>query len=138
MKSSKTDKLFEKAEAFRQKSRYSESLELFNQALKAYTSSRNFSKVMECQLSTGDVCRMIGDFDRAEKSYTAAIKTAMKIHDAPSLADAQIGIGLSLRARGEWEKALKMISSAMDFYQSTGDKHGIAFSLWATAGSLRI
>ncbi len=138
MKSSETDKLFAQAETLRQKSRYTESLAFLKQALKLYASSRDSIGVMECHLSTGDVCRMIGDFDSAVKSYTAAIKTAKKLHDISAIADAEAGIGLSLRAKGDWKKALKMISSAMDYYQSMDDKQGIAFSLWATAGTLRI
>jgi len=76
MKSSETDKLFEKAETLRQKSRYTEALDLYKQALKAYTSSRDYNGALECLLSTGDVYRMTGDFDRAEKSYISAVKTA--------------------------------------------------------------
>jgi len=106
MKSLETDKLFEKAETLRQKSRYAESLDLYKQTLKVYTSSRDLSGILQCQLSTGDVCRMIGNFDRAAKAYTAAIKTATKIYDIAAIADAEIGIGLSLRAKGDWKKAL--------------------------------
>ena len=131
MKSSETDKLFAQAETLRQHSRYTESLAVFKEALKLYTSSGDFIGVMECHLSTGDVCRMTGDFDRAVKSYTAGIKTARKLHDISAIADAEAGIGLSLRAKGDWKTALKMISSAMDYYQSMDDKQGIAFSLWA-------
>jgi tetratricopeptide (TPR) repeat protein len=89
MKSLETDKLFEKAESFRQKSRYAEALGLYKQALKSYTSSRDLSGIMQCQLSTGDVCRMIGDFDGAEKAYAAAIKTARKTYDISAIADAE-------------------------------------------------
>ena len=121
MNCSKTDKLFERAEELRQKSHYRKSLALLRNALKSYVSSKSLEGVTNCQLSIGDVHRMIGDFDSAEQSYFAALTTGRKSDDKVTIADAQLNIGLSLRGKGDWRNALQMSKDALTFYRKIKD-----------------
>lgn len=138
MTSSETAVLFKKGEELKQKSRYQESLALFKKAFQGFRSCKDVGGMLECTLSIGDVYRMIGNFDAAEKSYIHAIDIATAMNDTVSLADAQAGLGLSLRGKGDWKNSLKMFGDALKCYRKNGDRHGIAFILWATAGALRI
>lgn len=138
MTSSETAVLFKKAEELKQKSRYQESLDLFGKALQGFRACKDVGGMLECTLSIGDVYRMIGNFDAAEKSYIHAIEMGTAMDDAVSLSDAKTGLGLSLRGKGDWENALTMFKDALKFYKKNRDRHGVAFILWATAGALRI
>lgn len=86
-------------------------------------------------LSLGDTYRMVGDFNLAVKSYTNAVEIAKQIRDPITLADARVGLGLSLRAMGKWKDAIKLIREAKKTYRRKGDRQGLAFTLWAEAGT---
>lgn len=89
-------------------------------------------------LSLGDTYRMTGDFGLAAKNYSQAIDLARKHRMTTWLADARVGLGLSLRALGRWNEALKLIRESARTYSRADDLEGVAFSLWAEAGALRI
>lgn len=136
--SSALDSLYERAENFRGKSRYHQSLRTFRKALVGYASLRDIFGMYQCNLSLGGVYRMIGKFDHAQTAYLQAIELAKQMKSSIKAADAKVGLGLSLRAQGNWQKALVLIRGAKRTYEACEDIQGIAFSLWAEAGALRI
>jgi tetratricopeptide (TPR) repeat protein len=137
-KSLEIDNIFYHGEKLREKSFYPESLRLFKKALQGYTKICDRDGIFYCMLSLGDTYRMVGNFDLAAKSYANAIELAKKIKDPIKAADAKVGLGLSLRAEGKWKEAIKLIRESRKTYQRKGDSHGLAFTLWAEAGALRI
>jgi tetratricopeptide (TPR) repeat protein len=137
-KSLEIDNIFYHAEKLREKSFYPESLRLFKKALQGYTKICDRDGIFHCMLSLGDTYRMVGNFDLAAKSYANAIELAKKIKDSIKAADAKVGLGLSVRAEGKWKEAIKLIRESRRVYQRKGDNQGLAFTLWAEAGALRI
>jgi tetratricopeptide (TPR) repeat protein len=130
--------IFQRAEKLREQSLYPESIKLFRKALQNYKNQRDALGILHCSLSLGDTYRMIGNFDLASRHYTYSIECAKKIHAPLAVPDAQVGLGLSQRAQGKWEDALKLIRKARKTYKKYADKEGTAFTLWAEAGALRI
>jgi tetratricopeptide (TPR) repeat protein len=135
---SETHRQFKKAELLRQKSRYGESLAFFRKALSGYRALRAPQGVLDCRMSIGDVHRMIGNYDLAEKSYSAAAAVAKNTEDIMAAADADTNIALCMRGRGDWKHALPLLQKTLAFYEKNGDRQATAFSLWAIAGTLRI
>jgi len=132
-----TADLFEKAEKLKEKSLYPQALKLFQKTLIAYREADDPSGIFHSLTSLGDTYRMTGRFDLAADRYSEAVETAGKINPV-LVADAKVGLGLSLRAQGQWSNALKLIRQSKAFYQKKDDDEGIAFTLWAEAGALRI
>lgn len=81
---------------------------------------------------------MTGKFVRAAEMYTKAVSVAREIHSPDMAADARIGLALSLRAQCMWRQAWKLIKMSKKRYATNQDNHGLAFALWAEAGTLRI
>ncbi len=138
MKLPDPDKILQSAEYLRERSQYRKSLALFKKAMRGFSVLSDQDGLLECQLSIGDLNRMIGDFEAAAVSYAAAINTGRKIRNPHAVSDAKTGMGLSLRGTGDWKHALKYLSESHRFYQNKKDVQGTAFSLWAIAGTLRI
>ena len=137
-KSQETNNIISRAEELRDKAFYPQSLRLFNQALKSLTKTRDFEGIYHCLLASGDLYRMIGNFDLAAENYTDAIEVALSLKSSVKVADAKVGLGLSFRAQGKWREAIKLIGESKRIYKNKNDIHGIAFTLWAEAGALRI
>jgi tetratricopeptide (TPR) repeat protein len=137
-KSSETDSIFCHAERLRERSFYPQSLRLFKKALQGYIKTGDHDGIFYCLFSLGDTYRMVGDFDLAAKSYAGIIELAKKTRASIKVADAKVGLGLSLRAQGKWKEAIKFIRESRRIYKGKGDSQGIAFALWAEAGALRI
>ena len=137
-KSLEIDKILHHAEKLKEKSFYPQSLRLFKKALLGYTKICDHDGILHCILSLGDTYRMVGNFDLAAKSYMDAIEYAEKIKALIQVADSKVGLGLSLRALGKWKDAIKLIRESRRTYQKKRDSQGIAFTLWAEAGALRI
>jgi tetratricopeptide (TPR) repeat protein len=113
-------------------------MKLFKEALQKYANQSDTKGMLRCMLSLGDTYRMTGDFRLASRNYSQAIELAKKHRESIWVADARIGLGLSLRALGRWKDALKLIRESAQIYRRTDDLEGLAFSLWAEAGALRI
>jgi tetratricopeptide (TPR) repeat protein len=135
---SKIYELIGKAEALRQKSRYREALAVFKKAAAQARKIQDAGGLLDSSMAAGDVCRIIGDFDRAVEYYTEALEICEGLCNELTSADALVGLGLSYRAVGMWQKAVRLIVRARKIYMAAGDKKGLAFALWAEAGSLRI
>jgi tetratricopeptide (TPR) repeat protein len=95
-------------------------------------------RVGRCLLSIGDTFRMTGNFSHACDAYSEAISVSRLRRDNLLRADATVGLGLSRRALGEWEEALKLFSRANETYLRKSDKEGIAFTFWAMGGAFRV
>lgn len=137
-KSQEIDSILSRAEELREKSHYQQSLKLFKDALKNLAKMKDFDGMYRCTLASGDLYRMTGDFDLAAASYREAIDAARSLRSPVKVADAKVGFGLSLRAQGKWREAIKLIGESKGIYKKREDAHGIAFTLWAEAGALRI
>jgi tetratricopeptide (TPR) repeat protein len=133
-----SDTLFEKAEDLRRASRYREAIAAYRKALMRYRRENNGESTLSCLLALGDTLRMTGDFSGARDAYAEALLLA-KAGKKPLLrADAAVGIGLSVRALGEWKEALALFGEARKVYEKASDGEGLAFLLWAEAGAFRV
>jgi tetratricopeptide (TPR) repeat protein len=132
------ESLIERAEKLKEKSLYHQSLNLFKKAFHRYKKKCDTQGILRCMLALGDIYRMSGNFDLAAANYSEAINLAKKHKKQTWLSDAKIGLGLSLRAQGKWRESIKLIRESERAYNKQGDREGIAFSLWAEAGALRI
>lgn len=138
MNYSETETLFRRAEQLKEDNQYREALLYFKKALRQYGSEMNNEGRLLCQLAIGDIYRMTGDFEKSGQYYEDAIETGKTSELKSYMFDAEMGLGLSQRARGEWRNAMKLFNKAFAFYKKRNDSHGIAFCLWAIAGTLRI
>ncbi|RJQ39229.1 MAG: tetratricopeptide repeat protein, partial [Nitrospiraceae bacterium] len=102
------DSSFHKAEKFKSSARYKDALLLFKRAKRAYEKDNIVEGRLRCLMSIGDIYRMTGKFELAEKNYSEAVKISSKIKDKTTAADAAVGLGLSARGLGRWKEALKI------------------------------
>jgi tetratricopeptide (TPR) repeat protein len=137
-KSQATIKIFNKAESLRKKCQYKESLSFFRKALKRYATLNDSAGLFRCHAAIGDVYRMIGNFSLAADNYLAAINVSNSEDYDVKRADAEVGLGLSMRALGNWKDALFHINKSKKYYIKKNDTEGLAFTLWAEAGTYRI
>jgi tetratricopeptide (TPR) repeat protein len=129
-----TSEGLEQAEKLRLQSKYHDALVLLKRILK---SARGDERI-RCLMELGDTSRMTGRFDLAEKYYDEARELGRKKRDIRLRTDAEVGLGLSRRAMGDWKGSLKLLRRAERTYRRFKDKEGVAFSLWAAAGALRV
>jgi tetratricopeptide (TPR) repeat protein len=130
--------LIEQAEVLRRKSDYKGAIGIFKKAASLSRKRKDPGGLLESTMATADVCRIMGDFDSAIEFYTEAIEICDGLCNDLTAADAMVGLGLSYRAVGMWQKAVRLISKARKTYCAEGDKKGLAFALWAEAGALRV
>ncbi|BCB96966.1 tetratricopeptide repeat domain protein [Dissulfurispira thermophila] len=131
-------RLIRQAEKSRERSEFRDSLGLFKKALLISKRHNIVDGILSCTIAIADIYRMTGNFDRALKNYEDALEASEAIGNRLTAADCMVGIGMSLRAMGMWKDAIRFISAARKIYKRDDDKKGIAFSLWAEAGALRI
>lgn len=124
----------ERADKLRLQSKYHDALVLLKGILK---SARGDERI-RCLMEMGDTSRMTGQFDLAEKYYHEARELSRRKRDVRLRTDAEVGLALSRRAMGDWKGALNLLRKAERTYRRLKDKEGVAFSLWAAAGALRI
>lgn len=132
------DRFFDKAESLRKKCLYKESLIFFKKALKGFLFAKDNAGTFRSYLAIGDVYRMVGNFTLAVKSYHSAIDISESNNYSAMKADASVGLALSMRGLGNWKDALFYINKAKNYYSKNRDIEGLAFSLWAEAGTYRI
>lgn len=112
----------------------------FKDAIKAYRwalkKSENEDEELTSNLALGDTYRLTGDFDLSIEHYEAALKLAGKA--GGTQLDASVGLALAKRALGHHKEALAILAKVEKAYAKSGDKEGIAFTLWAKGGTLRI
>jgi tetratricopeptide (TPR) repeat protein len=133
-----TGEIFSSAEKLREGSRYSEALGLYKMALARFRKSGDYEGMLNSLLAIGDSYRMVGDFLRAQKAYSEAASLSLNLRGRITRADAMVGKGLSMRALGEWKKALVLFSGARRIYLGKSDKFGVAFTFWADGGAFRV
>ncbi len=126
------------AETRREQARYKRSCRLFKKALPVCEKTGDREGAYYCTRSLGDMYRMTGCFEDAAEMYSKAAAIARAMKSPGKAADAQIGLGLSLRAQGLWQRAIRIVRASKKLYAASLDKHGLAFALWAEAGTLRI
>ena len=127
----KTEKIIEKAEKFRSKGFFRESLYLWIRIYKKAIKKNDPGLSLECLVALGDLNRILGNFEKSAKFYEEAIALAEALEDETSLADSLSGLALCYKAKGQWKEGLKIIKKARKLYESHGDKKGIAFTFWA-------
>ncbi|MBI5887215.1 MAG: tetratricopeptide repeat protein [Deltaproteobacteria bacterium] len=129
-------RLFDEAERKRAASRFPEAIALFLEAKRLSAQDRELRA--DCAFSLGDAYRMTGEFARAVRCYKEAEKLSLALDSEMRSFDALVGLGLTLRAMGDFKEAAVIFNRCMRWYKKSGDKAGIAFTLWARAGALRI
>ena len=132
------DNLFCEAERLRERSQYREALSLYRKVLKGYRESGNEEGLLDCLLSLGDTSRMTGAFVNASDFYIRALSLGTQLRNRVVRADALVGLGLSKRALGEWQFALRLFSDAGEIYKKISDTRGSAFVRWAEGGAFRV
>ncbi|HMK59529.1 MAG TPA: tetratricopeptide repeat protein [Dissulfurispiraceae bacterium] len=128
----------EKAESLRLKSKYREALAVFKDACLLAKRRNDPGGLLDATMAVADVSRIMGDFDTAIEFYTESLEICEGLCNDLTAADAMVGLGLSYRAVGMWQKAMRLIGRARQVYTRADDKKGLAFALWAEAGSLRV
>lgn len=134
----KISALMSEAEVLRGETRYNESLKLFKKAFSLSKKLSYMDGLIDSNLAIADIHRIKGDFDKALAEYSEVIEICDAIGFERTMADAMVGISLSMKAQGLWKEALKNIKKANLFYKKEKDKKGIAFSLWAEGCVLRV
>ncbi len=128
------EKFIQEAERLASASKYYEALKKYRRAL---NKAEGDEDELFCRMALGDTCRMTGDFIEAVAHYERAVKLASTIDKEASI-DASVGLALSKRALGHWKESLALLKKADAFYKKNKDSEGLAFTLWAKAGALRI
>lgn len=72
----------------------------------------------------GDIYRLIGDYDAAQKTVERIYDLAIKIDDKQLQAKAKRSIGLLYRLRGQLEPAIKYLQEAIDLADRANDFEG--------------
>jgi tetratricopeptide (TPR) repeat protein len=136
------NKIFIVAEKHRVKSRFLSAIPLY---VKAYElSGSDVALKADCAFCLGDTCRMTGGFKTAARWYKEAHALSLKIWKSGKAGgeavclDALVGLGLSKRAVGELNPALLIFNACLGRYKKLGDMAGVAFTMWARAGALRL
>ncbi|MEW5746166.1 MAG: tetratricopeptide repeat protein [Nitrospirota bacterium] len=130
--------LIREAESLRERAAYKEALKRFRRALSLSKRHHHLDGVLDATLAIADISRMTGDFDLAIRHYEEALESSEALGNRLTAADCMVGMGLSLRAIGMWKEAVRFITTARKTYRKENDTKGVAFSLWAEAGALRV
>lgn len=69
----------------------------------------------------GDVADSHGDFDKARKAYTEALKLGLEINDILAIGRAHRGLGVVNRRQGNTEKALSHLTQALAAFRQSAD-----------------
>jgi len=131
------EEIYSEAERLRARSRYAEALRAFRRAKSLFARAGDGEGEFICLMAMGDMLRMAGRYKEAEKSYREAHDITYELRSPALRAEAETGIGLSLRGRGDWKGALSHFRKAKRHFRKTGDTEGLAFVLWAEAGAWR-
>lgn len=130
--------LLRDAENLRSRFRFSDALKVLAKAGRLAARSGDLSGVLEARIATADLLRMVGRFSKARDSYHEALDLCDALGERVLKADVLVGMGLALRATGQWGQGLVHIRKGRRLYDREKDRRGIAFSLWAEAGALRV
>ncbi|QWR76822.1 tetratricopeptide repeat protein [Candidatus Magnetomonas plexicatena] len=132
----KIEKYLEEASEHTDASEYGKALRAYEKALKL-CENEDESR-LRCLCALADCERMSGKFTKAADDYKLARELANSLNDSVGALDSTVGWGLALRALGLWKDALQKIEDAEAGYVEKADKSGMAFCLWAKAGTFRI
>jgi tetratricopeptide (TPR) repeat protein len=127
-----------KAEGLRRNSDYKGALAVFKKAASVSRRENDPEGLLDATMGFADVSRIMGDFDSSVEYYTEALEMCEGLCHELTAADAMVGLALSYRAIGMWQKAMRLIKKSTKTYVTAGDDKGLAFALWAEAGALRV
>jgi len=106
------EEYFHRAEKYRKSAAYSAAIELYKRALAVYKKGSDITGTLNCFLALADTLRAKGEFVKARSVYTEGLGIAEALDDRASVADALVGLGLSVRALGDWHEAMNMVNKA--------------------------
>ena len=129
--------LFQQGERARQKSRFAEALALYRQARQAAKAAHLGECELDAHLGIGDCLRMQGQFGLAQRAYERASRLADRLADREGEAESLAGIGLSVRARGNPQRALAYLAKARALYRQAQVYDREGFIVWAMGGTYR-
>ncbi len=129
--------LFRQGERARQKSRFAEALALYRQARQAAKAAGLEECELDAHLGIGDCLRMQGKFGLAQRAYERASRLAGDLDDTAGKAESLAGIGLSVRAQGNPQRALPYLAEARALYRHAHVHDREGFIVWAMGGTYR-
>ncbi len=129
--------LFQQGERARQKSRFAEALAFYRQARQAAKTADLGECELDAHLGIGDCLRMQGQFGLAKRAYERASRLAGRLADVAGGAEGLAGIGLSIRAQGNPQRALPYLAEARTLYRQAGVYDREGFIVWAMGGTYR-
>ncbi|MBF0521382.1 MAG: tetratricopeptide repeat protein [Nitrospirae bacterium] len=133
---SNIEKYLDKASEHTDASEYGKALKAYEKALKLCENEDE--SLLRCLCALADCKRMSGKFTKAAEDYKRALELSNSLNDSVTALDSTVGWALALRALGLWKEAFLKIEEAEAGYIEKTDKSGMAFCLWAKAGTFRI
>ncbi|KAG8914119.1 hypothetical protein FRC01_004218, partial [Tulasnella sp. 417] len=122
--------LLHRGDAARQHSHYEEAQGFYDKALALYEELDSDIGKAYVKLAVGDLRRMQGNLDEAEKYLRDARREGNQLEYPPLEADALFGLGATYRLRQPpmTDDARKCFEQAFDLYEQMGDERGKANS----------
>jgi tetratricopeptide (TPR) repeat protein len=129
--------LFARGEQQRAAGRFAQALTAYREAARRYRRIGDHRGLFHCLVAQGHCLRLLGRFRLARVNYQRALTSAAALGPTDR-ADAEVGLGMSLRALGDHREALRLFARPSRTYRQAGDVTGEAYVLWAMAGALRL
>ncbi|MCC7429758.1 tetratricopeptide repeat protein [bacterium] len=129
--SEKMIEFFEKAGDFAKETYKNKlAIEFYNKLLVKLEHSGNFEGLkIDVLLKKGDVLRLIGEWNEAEKIFGEVFLLAEKISDKKRTASSQFNLGLLYCGKNLYSKGMEFFQKSLLNSQKADDKKGIAISV---------
>ncbi|HZX60806.1 MAG TPA: tetratricopeptide repeat protein, partial [Candidatus Methylomirabilis sp.] len=103
---------FARGEEQRASGRFTEALHSYREAAERLRRRGDEPGLLACRLAQGHCLRLLGRFAQARARYQDALALAIRLHTPTDRADADVGLGMSLRALGDTTGALRFFARA--------------------------
>jgi CHAT domain-containing protein/uncharacterized protein HemY len=112
---------------------YAKAIVYLNQSLQSYLTQRNPTETAMVLLNLGVVYQRQEEYERAFECFTKAARQAEASADKEILINAGQGIGVILRAKGDYAAALTALERSLSLADELGDQTRTAELLWRKA-----
>lgn len=117
------DELMEQGEELLKKLDYSAALRHYDRVLKSaqkLTGDGRDLKVAKARNRYAKACQVVGRWDRAQREYRRVVESELEGEDRSAIAEALIGLGVTLSRRGERDEARDHFVEARDVAEELG------------------
>lgn len=117
------DELMEQGEELLKKLDYSAALRHYDRVLKSaqkLTGDGREYKVAKARNRYAKACQVVGRWDRAQREYRRVVESELEGEDRRAIAEALIGLGVTLSRRGERDEARDHFVEARDVAEELG------------------